>query len=392
MILLLIVAIIILQVFERRAPGLTYSGASPHNNDWDGTSELVKMYGEIYGNVMIVDDWISLYFKMSDIDSCNNLFIISPEKNYNFLEKLVIYRLVYEKRFNVIIFDEGPYSNDLLSYLNIPVSIKGFNYIKDVNGSPILRGKISLGNTSLIVFFAYASPLTVYNKSVCRSIASINNITVGVMCNIGNRSFLVIGDGSIAINSVIAFKSALNPYTTFLNHIIPSICDPNKKVSIYIDSTKYKPRLVTVEEMINQGHSYREIFGTLINPSRYIYVFLIYINDYINRDFVLYLSIITFVLFTVLINNLLLKNKNKMELQQRMPIDTTINTDERILISLINILCNNTKRIEGDKRYKALCKCASKRIRKHSCLENFKNIISSDKELKKYVLSIMLKS
>ncbi len=383
LILLLITIIILFQALEKECRGVIHVGASPYNSNWDGTALLIKMYDEFYGSTIIVSSWFSLYLRTHDEDSCKVLLIVSPEKEYTPLEKFIIYRLVYDKGYNIVILDEGPYSNELLSYLNVPIAIKGYNYVKDGSGSPIVQGKILLNNISIQLLFAYVSPIIIFNENVCKPIAFINTTTVGAMCSKDNRTFLVIGDGSIVTNSVIAYESILNPYTILSKYIISSTCNSDKKVVIYVDSTKYRVRLATIEELIEQGYDYRNILSILLNPSRYIFVFLTYINENINENLALYLIPPIFILTAILFNKLFLKEGSKQYNQLKPLEENTYN--RRNIDNVINIICS-LEEFKVGKKHEAICKCLSRSFKKSKCLTELKNIINKDKELKKHIL------
>lgn len=389
-ILLLIISMILFQAIEKQCCGIKHVGASPYNSDWDGTSLLVRMYNSFYGNTKIIDSWLSLYMTGKyDENSCNVLLIVSPEKRYTQIEKLIVHELVYGKGYNVVILDEGPHSNELLSYLNVPISIKNYNYIRDANGNPIVQGKVLLGNIPIQLYFAYVSPINIYDENICKPIAFINNTVVGGMCIKYNRRFLVIGDGSIVTNSVIEYESILNPYTTLSKYIISSVCNSNDNVIIFVDSSKYKVRLATISELVEQGYEPEEVLRILIIPTRYFFAFLLYINEFINENPALYLIPPTFILIIVLANELLFKEKNKPYTQLKLKENVHGDAIGKSLSDTINALCDILKEFKWNKEYEAVCRCLSSKFKKGTCVRELKYIIDSDKELRKYILQAL---
>lgn len=389
-ILLIIIVIIFFQALEKEHRGLTYTGASPYNSNWDGTALLLKVYRESYGNVIVIDNWLSLYLGRHNKDSCNVLLIVSPEKRYTLLEKFIIYKLVYEEGYTIIIFDEGPYSNELLSYLNVPVFVSGYNYIKSVSGSPIVQGKVLLNNTTISLLFAYVSPITIYDENACRAIAFIKDTVVGATCNIGGKRFLVIGDGSIVTNSVLIHESILNPYVVLSKYVVLSICNSSNSITVYIDSTKYRMRLATIEELMELGYSPETILSILINPSRYISILLLYIDESSADTFILYFTVLAFVLTTILANRILFRDKSRLYSQSKLLEGHTYrNMNRKNMDDIIRIACDIIKEFKENRKYKTKCKCEFKGFRKDVYLKELKSLIDNDKELRKRILYAM---
>ena len=77
LIVLLVLLIIILQGIEVKDMGMSFKGASPFNNEWDGTSSFTEILRSIGAKVIEVTDWFQVLFS-KDFDSyrCRILYII----------------------------------------------------------------------------------------------------------------------------------------------------------------------------------------------------------------------------------------------------------------------------------------------------------------------------
>lgn len=390
-ILLLVISVVLFQVIERQCCGIKYVGASPYNMGWDGTSLLVRMYSRFYQNVEIINSWFKLYvMRKHNENSCNVILIVSPEKRYNQIEKFIIRRLVYSHGYNIAILDEGPYANELLSHLDVPISIKSYNYIRDVDGDAIVQGRIVLSNISMQIYFAYASPISIHDESVCKPVAFVNNTVVGGICNKFNRRFLIIGDGSIVTNSVVEYESALNPYIKFSKHLVSSMCDPNDNIAIFIDSSKYRVRLATISELIEQGYEAKEILRMIINPATYFFALLLYINELISGSSILYIVPPIFILIILLAGKLLFKEESKYNTQLKSEEGMHENVNRGPWSNIAMNLCALLREFEKNRKYEAVCRCLSSRFkRRGKCVRELEYMISSDKELRKRILRML---
>ncbi|MEM4848690.1 MAG: hypothetical protein QXM55_03550, partial [Ignisphaera sp.] len=133
LIILLVLSIVLFSALETQREGLMHSGASPYNTRWDGTSNFIKLLS-YFSRVEIVNSWISLDLEnYINNYSCRIIFIISPEQSFSQSEINTITNLVKNNSFNLIILDEGPYTNDIIKALGLPIFIDAFKYI-DVFG------------------------------------------------------------------------------------------------------------------------------------------------------------------------------------------------------------------------------------------------------------------
>ncbi len=311
----MILIISILQIFEYQGYDTSYSGASPLNTDWDGTSEFLNMIYLNTFNVNIVINWIDLIFK--DVASCRNklLVIVSPEKSYTYLD-ITIIKSIFKENFSILIADEGPYSNSILEALNIPISINSLNFI-NINNSYIVNGIISIDDKEFQIWFAYASPLKIYNYNVCKPFAFISNYIVGVECNINkNISAIIFGDGSIFINSVLREHSIYNPYRQVVIELMRKL-SLDEHTCVFIDASKYWLRFMSIDELLKWNISSDKIVVSLIRPIRYLASSIKYLNDMFlipSHDILIFIFITIFTIFIVLLN----LNKIKIEYSGRV--------------------------------------------------------------------------
>ncbi|ADM28290.1 hypothetical protein Igag_1488 [Ignisphaera aggregans DSM 17230] len=307
----MILIILILQIFEYQGYDTSYFGASPLNSDWDGTSELLNIIYLNTFNVNIVTNWMDM-IALKNILSCKNklLVVISPEKSYTYLDIITI-KSIFKENFSILIADEGPYSNFILEALNIPIAIDSLNFI-NINNSYIVNGTISIDNREFQIWFAYASPLKIYNYNVCKPIAFISNYIVGVECNIDkNISAIIFGDGSIFINSVLRERSIYNPYRQIVIEIMRKLL-LNEHTCVFVEASKYWLRLMSIDELLKQNVSSDKIIVSLVRPIRYLASSIKNLNDvflFPSHGTSIFIFVIIFAIIIVLLN----LNKIKME-------------------------------------------------------------------------------
>lgn len=301
----MILIVLIIQIFEYQGYDTSYSGASPLNTDWDGTSEFLNVIYFNTFNVSIVTNWIDLLIA-KDVSNCRNkLFVvISPEKSYTYLD-IIIIKHIFKENFSILIADEGSYSNSILEVLDIPVSIDGLNFI-NINNDYIINGTISMNDKEFQIWFAYVSPLKIYNYDVCKPLAFVSNYTVGVECDIDrNISAMIFGDGSIFINSVLHERSIYNPYRQVVVEIIRKLL-MNKHICVFIDASKYWLRFMSIDELVKYNISSDKVVVSLIRPIRYLASSIKSLNDVFlasSHITLIFISITIFAIHTILLSH-----------------------------------------------------------------------------------------
>ncbi|MEM1526588.1 MAG: hypothetical protein QW775_06190 [Ignisphaera sp.] len=277
-----VLGILFFAALESSREGLMHGGASPYNYRWDGTSNLVKYLARRYGTVILVENWLEVeMFAKEFEDACKVMMFVSPEKKYSRLEINSISKLAREYGFNIAVFDEGSYTNDIFVALDAPVRIDAFNYVS-VRGpgnkvvKDVVPGRVDL-NRSYDVVFSFASPIAVLDsQALCIPIAFVENQIVGAICGFGIGRLLVLGDGSIVTNVAIPSVDKVNIYTIVVDLFIERLCG-NKygKAVFFIESSKYRIRPLALNEMVELGYSGLDIIKMVLNPFRYFYAYAI---------------------------------------------------------------------------------------------------------------------
>ncbi len=241
--------------------GVKYSGASPDNMDYDGTSNLVRFLRMWGYNAYVVKSWD--FLTRPDIGgACNVLMIISPEKPYHSYELSMIEELVL-KGTHVIVADEGTYSNAVLSVLKSHVRISNTRVY--VGSEEVFETIVEVDKVKHSVYFAYASALNVTGGKV-KVLSEVNGFKVVVEEDLSRSKLLVIGDGSIFTNAALTIPSSINPYVRFLNSILKHLCG-DKLPTVLIDGSKYSLKPESLPRLITFGNiSY--LTAALINPLR----------------------------------------------------------------------------------------------------------------------------
>ncbi|MEL9940531.1 MAG: DUF4350 domain-containing protein [Ignisphaera sp.] len=270
-ILFFVLAVLILFIlaasFEKNVPGLAFSGASPLNIRWDGTSEFARFLAG-RGTVFLVENWSSA--EHNSFSGCTTLFIISPEKAFSQEELSSISHIVLESRAKAVILDEGSYGNQVLEVLGIPVRINAFKYITSLNNSGIVYGYVNVSDRVFYIAFAYVSPVTILDSGSCHPIAYANNFVVGAYCHWNDIEAVVFGDGSIAINAVFN-SSSQNIYRAMFSTLIDYLCKNTSQRTFIVDASKYNPRLLSFKELVDL-YGVEKAIAIYVNPVRYLYL------------------------------------------------------------------------------------------------------------------------
>jgi len=334
LIVLLVLLIIILQGIEVKDMGMSFKGASPFNNEWDGTSSFTEILRSIGAKVIEVTDWFQMLFS-KDFDSyrCRILYIISPEKKFSIISLAIIKYLVEEKNFTIVIADEGPYSNTILQTLNIPIEIRSEVQYRE----RILTTYINMDNVSIPIVFVYASPLHIKDETLCKPIAVSRNGTIlaAICTQNGKVKAVVFGDGSIFTNAALEAVSELNPHVALVLELMKGICRNNRAL-VLVDASSYVYRPIPIEKLMKEGISYDYILTILVNPSRYLYAPIQYFNEILlNSKSITFLMVL---IITIVIHKSILQRFATLKVKRR----EKCRIDKRSLMLIIK-LCNEQR-------------------------------------------------
>jgi hypothetical protein len=269
LLLAIIVVVLVLEALEPGDYGITYSGASPLNTLWDGTSVFVHVLSQ-EGDVVIVKDWGQAKNIEVNGYGCTLLFFISPEKSYSSRDLSTIRDIFGKRNVAVIVLDEGDYGNQILKAIGAPVKIQAFRYIGGLSNSSIVYGYVNISSKVIYLAYAFVSPVVLQGGSECYEIAHVQNYTVGVLCRANDKSIIVFGDGSIAINAALQDPNPLNPYRQLLALLINVVCKNSSSRLFLVDASSYGTRLMTLEELTSV-YGLQKALSLYINPVRYLH-------------------------------------------------------------------------------------------------------------------------
>jgi len=258
---LLTLMLVIALSLEPLLVGVRYSGASPDNVEYDGTSNLIQLLRMWGYNTYVIKGWDFLA-RPNVEGSCNVLMIISPEKPYYSYELNVIEDLTFRGT-HVIIADEGVFSNAVLNALKSHVRISNTRVY--VGSEETFEAVVEIGGVRHSIYFAYASALNVTGGGV-KVLSEVGGFKIVVEENLSKSKLLVIGDGSIFTNAALITSSSINPYVRFLNSILTYLCG-DKPPTVIVDGSKYGLEAEPLSKLITSGDiSY--LIASLINPLR----------------------------------------------------------------------------------------------------------------------------
>ncbi|MEM1681921.1 MAG: DUF4350 domain-containing protein [Sulfolobales archaeon] len=210
------------------------SGASPFNTGPEGTSGLVSVLINSGFNVTIARSWSSDLRKLSPC----LIVVVSPELPYSSAELSVIRELVNQGS-NILVADEGTYSNAILEYLGVPARISG--RVLTVGGRAVFTSPTRLGSTELNVVYAYSSSIDVL-ESVNRAIdilAQVNGDVLAIAYKAPTYSAVVVSDGTILTNALLNPTNVLNHNYVFAYYIAKNMCSSG---TILVEGSKYELR------------------------------------------------------------------------------------------------------------------------------------------------------
>jgi len=382
--LILALAVVVFLALETQREGLMHHGASPYNSRWDGSSNFAKHLSS-FGSVEIVDDWVNMNLKNYVSYGCRIIFLISPEQSYSQSEISTIITLVKEKAFNLVIMDEGPYSNDLMKTLGLPVWIDAFRYVDVFRQRQGIAGAtpgfIELGQ-AYYVLFSFVSPVSIGNTSNCKKIAyTIEGDTVGALCEIQKSFVLVIGDGSIAINALVPSPPTKNVYSEVIEGVVSLVCRGNRSVLSLIDASKYNLRVLTFSELIEEGYSGIESLMLTLNPFRHLYPYLQGKELYLLPSF----SITIIIFFAAATAHISRKRRLEISEEISSKIFIVFPGYSRTAVEVLVNLCRS-----HDKCVKEV-PCILKKIN-DKCVKQISSYMSRDRDFRRKILEKVLLS
>ena len=262
LIVALILIVIALQGLEPRFLGLSYSGASPLNTRWDGTTKLVELARGLGYEVHIVHSWLS-YLLQAPKGKCSTIMLISPERSLPSIESVSLTTLVKTFGYNLVVADEGSHSTPILKSLGIDIEIDVKHML-----SSIAIAEARIDNESIQLVLDYASPLNLGPRAlaVCREIIVQGEKVFGVVCRTNEGTIVVIGDGTPFINAALKIGTVFNPHARFLGMLLRKLC-PRGGI-LAIDASSYPLRTALVSELENMGFKGSSLLQVLFAPSR----------------------------------------------------------------------------------------------------------------------------
>jgi len=208
------------------------SGASPFNTGFEGTSELVRTLNDSGFNVTIVRSWSSDLRKLSPC----LIIVVSPELPYSSSELSLIRGLVSSGS-NILIADEGTYSNSILEYLGAPVRISGKVLL--VGDGAVFTANTKVGSIELNVVYAYSSSINLLETmdSSIEVIARVDRDVLAVVYKTASYSAVVVGDGTILTNALLNPRNVLNHNYVFAYHMVKNMCLSG---TVLVEGSKYE--------------------------------------------------------------------------------------------------------------------------------------------------------
>jgi hypothetical protein len=244
-------------------------GASPLNTGKLGTSKLLYILKERFGDVRVVRDWLAAN---KSVGACGKLLIVivSPEKP--FTEKdLDSIKSLSKKCSTTLLFiaDETGHSNTVLESLGFGARVDGRLLLElsqaqaPGNASFFLKAffnypggysdELYLDKASFIELTDESSKnLLILGVTSSREVAVVSNgtvktvgggsaeIPVAVLEIEERRKALVISDGSILTNQVLEDETWGRRYERLLKESIDLLANESGSVLVLVDSTKYE--------------------------------------------------------------------------------------------------------------------------------------------------------
>ncbi|MEM4965249.1 MAG: hypothetical protein QXS45_00510 [Sulfolobales archaeon] len=235
----------VVAVLEQGPPSVRiFTGSSPLNTGPLGTSDFYMKIKEIYPRTLIVTNWLD-HIKLSNCDKAV-LVVISPEEVYSDKEIYNIKDLASKcGSFNIFIADETANSSALLRAFNSSIEITGSIILEKPEPGDLRGYKVSLGNTSAVVFPVES---LIYPKALF----DLKLLEAG-----GNSSYYKSYNVTLDIASFITYNRESDHNITVIGYI-PS--------GLIVNSSIISPEYYVVQEYSTSGREYYSLLR-IINPS-----------------------------------------------------------------------------------------------------------------------------
>ncbi len=364
---MLLIIVIALQSLEPRFLGLSYSGASPLNPRWDGTTKLAKLASRLGYEVHIVHSWF-YYLLQVPREKCGIVMLISPERPLPPIELVSLVSLIKTLGYNLIIADEGPYSMSLLKSLGIDIEIDSKHMLPS-----IVTAEARISGKRIQIVLDYASPLIFGPRALskCRGIVIRGEKILGALCRAGKSSVAVIGDGTVFANAALEIGTILNPDARFLEMLLRELC-PRGGI-LAIDASSYPPRVASVSELENMGLRGSSLLQAILAPSRVLKPVMYGISLGIET------SIGISILASLIVILTALRTIVRISPQKRVPIETGVKprTIAKSLAMLAS-LC--------EKEDIGICSSTSRSVFRRMDINRVENLIRSNAEVRRKIL------
>ena len=292
-------------------------GASPLNTGKLGTSKLLYMLKERFGDVRVVRDWITAN---KSVGACDKLLIVvvSPEKP--FTEKDLDSIKSLSKKCNttlLFIADETGHSNTILESLGFSVRVDGrlllklsqaqtpgntsyflkafFNYpggYSDelyLDKASFIESTNESGGNTLILGVTPSRGVALVSDGIVKTVSELGEgsevMHVAVLETQERRKALVISDGSVLTNQVLEDETWGKRYERLLRESIDLLTSESGSVLALVDSTKYeyvdptKPLNSNLQLYVDPLTLASYVLVRLIHPSTWLPPAIEYIND-----------------------------------------------------------------------------------------------------------------
>ncbi len=216
-------------VVEREAAYRLPSGASPLNTGLEGTSDLVEALSERGFRAVIVSSWSS---DLKRLEPCL-IVVVSPESPYSDRELRTIRELA-ASGVNVLVADDGVYSNAVLESLGVPARVSSRAVL--AGSEPVFSAATRVGGVELKVVYAYPSAVDAWGE--VEVMARAESDVLAVAYDAGAYRVVVVGDGTVFTNALIRPRNALNHNFMFSLLVVESLC-PAGAGAVLVEGSKY---------------------------------------------------------------------------------------------------------------------------------------------------------
>lgn len=242
LIALAVIIFIAMLQYPPRLPSLM-AGASPANNGWDGTSEFLKLLQDEGYKVYLITDWCNAFKLVKSINESVIVVIISPEEPYSRGEVDCLLAVIHHSLYvrgsaSILIADEGPYTNSILSLLGLQMKIISKSLATSVNGDPYPLAKLRVpGDGMYYLLLNYVAKLDYWGSAGLAGTTRKGDVVAAYLVKGGLKAY-VISDGSVFINEVMRLNSSKYDYRGFAKSLMKWLGSPSKYV-VMIEGAKY---------------------------------------------------------------------------------------------------------------------------------------------------------